>query len=126
MPYEPYKNGTLLIPSGPADSKHLFVVVTDKCDQGKHLLLNFTTVRPNLQYDATCVVEPGEHQFIRAQSYVAYRYAQIQDADRLARFVDNRYYQSSDDAPSALVERMIAGAFASDFTPNFVLDYLDP
>lgn len=40
--YQVLKKGTLLIPSGPThdpDKKHLFVVCTDACAEGRHLLV---------------------------------------------------------------------------------------
>lgn len=40
--YQVLKKGTLLIPSGPThdpDKKHLFVVCTDVCAEGRHLLV---------------------------------------------------------------------------------------
>lgn len=66
MAYVPYKKGTLLIPTG--NTKHLFVIVTDKCAESCHLLVNITSVRDGMEHDKTTIIEAGEHSFIKHRS----------------------------------------------------------
>lgn len=121
MPYVPYKNGTLLIPSG--NSEHLFVIVTDVCPAGSHLLVNFCSIKPQVRYDATCIVNPGEHPFIKHPSYMLYRMAEIQPAARLTKMVEGWMYKPGEDATDALVAKIRAGVAASRFTPQRIVDY---
>ncbi len=75
--FVPFKRATLLIPSEPAndsDRKHLFVLLTDPIEapgfEGKQVLLvNIASVPNGFSYDSTCVLKPGEHRFIKHESY---------------------------------------------------------
>ncbi len=123
MPYVPFKKGTLLIPYN--NINHLFVIVTGKCGNGQHLIVNFTTVRPNIAHDPACIVEAGDHPFIKAQSYALYRSADIQDADRLTKMVGLQYYKPQNDASDALLIKMRAGIRGSQYTPRRIINYFD-
>ena len=66
---------TLLVPSGPT-GKHLFIVLCDPVvlpgygPQSCVLMASVSTVRTEIPYDETCVLEPGCHPFITQRSYV--------------------------------------------------------
>lgn len=123
MVYVPARCDTVMIPTGHAGD-HLFVITTDACPAGQHLLVNLTSVRDGRHTDATCIVEPGEHPFITQQSYVLYRAAQIQGANRLGVMVDGWVYRCGQRATDELTDRILAGFFTSPFTPRFVKSYL--
>lgn len=122
MPYIPARCDTLLIPSGP--SEHLFVITTDACPMGSHLLVNFSSVKAGRTIDSTCIIEPGEHPFIGHRSFVLYRSAQIQTANRLSTLVDGWLYKPHERATSELTDRILSGFSVSPFTPNFIKSYL--
>ena len=90
------KHQAFLVPSGP--DKHLYVVVTDEDDNGMHILLNVTSIDPDIAHDPTCCLEPGEHKFIKHRSYIAYGFAM----QRHKNFVDQQVkignYISQDNA----------------------------
>ena len=123
MTYQPARCGTLLIPTGPAGD-HLFVITTDACRDGRHLLVNLSTIRPGTFHDTTCELQIGEHPFVTAPSYVVYRGAMIQPAERLSRMVDGWVYKAHQDATEQLTARMLAGVGASKFTPRHIKNYL--
>jgi hypothetical protein len=62
------QGATLLMPSGP-DGDHLFVVLNDPKvfpNYGPNpqvLLVNLSTVRPDVHFDATYLLQPGCHLF---------------------------------------------------------------
>lgn len=122
MPYTPARCDTLMIPSGPGE--HLFVITTDACPQQQHVLVNFTSVKPRRTIDTTCIVAAGEHPFIEQESYVLYRSAQLQAAQRLGRLVDGWVYRTGAPATVALTDRILAGFAQSPFTPRFVTAHL--
>lgn len=122
MAYVPYKGGTLLIPTGNS-GYHLFVILTDRCAAGQHLLANFTSVPDTGAYDQTCLINPGEHPFVKHPSYVMYRLAEVQLAVRLTKMVNSMFYRVGDDADAALVAKMRAGIPVSLFTRQFVIQY---
>jgi hypothetical protein len=53
---------------------HLFVVMTNVCANNMHLLLSISTIKPNRHYDSTCQLSIADHAWIKAPSYVAYRF----------------------------------------------------
>lgn len=89
--WQPSAGATLLIPSGAG--RHLFVVLNDPVvlegygRQGCVVLVNLSTVRPEIPHDTTCVLPAGCHPFVVAESYVRYQDARIYRADDLSRFV---------------------------------------
>ncbi len=78
--FVPYRRATLLIPSGPAhdpDRKHLFIVLTDPAQVLEYtekysLLVGVASVQTDLPHDPTCLLDAGDHEFIRHKSYVHY------------------------------------------------------
>jgi hypothetical protein len=86
--------------------------------------VNLSTIRPGVFHDDTCVVVPGEHPFIQVPSYVVYRSAQVQAAERLVKLVAGWVYKPHAPASVELTDRMLAGVGNSRFTPKFVRTYL--
>jgi hypothetical protein len=85
------KRATLLIPSGPEhdpDRKHLFVCVTDPLGAAREtLIVSLSSVRAGEWHDPACKLHPGDHPFVKATSFVNYRFARIESADKLERGV---------------------------------------
>jgi hypothetical protein len=121
MTYVPYKKGTLLIPTG--NTKHLFVVVTDKCKADSHLLINITSVHPGMKHDETTIIEAGEHPFIKHQSYVEYRRAEIFQAAWLTKMVAGKVYTAHSDASEELLQAIVDGIEDSDFIAQRIVNY---
>ena len=55
--------------------KHLHIILVTSSDQA--LLTNISSVKENKYFDDTCVLEKGDHPFIKHRSYVAYNYSSI-------------------------------------------------
>lgn len=121
MTYVPQKKGTLLIPSGPGN--HLFAIITDKCAQEQHLLVNVSTIRKGVWHDPTTIVKAGEHLFCKDDSSVEYRFAIIERADKLTRMVAKKFYHPHSDISDGLLQAFLDGVEDSDHTPQYVLDY---
>jgi len=85
----PYRRATLLIPSGPDDDpdrKHLFIIITDPVDNpGEVLLVSMSTIRDDFPYDDSCILSPGDHPFVKHESYIDYGKARILTAVSLMR-----------------------------------------
>jgi hypothetical protein len=110
-----YRKGTLLIPSGPSD--HLFIVCNDTCNLGANLLVNVSSCHDNS--DPTCILDVGDHPFIRHPSFVFYAKAVIQYAAGIEKgFADGRLLPQPDLA-EAVFERVVAGITVSlDTSPK--------
>ncbi|MDB5243908.1 MAG: hypothetical protein JWP57_4534 [Spirosoma sp.] len=123
MTYVPYATGTLFIPSGPG--LHLFVLVTDRCLQGSHLLVSFSSVPDAGRHDATCLVDVGEHDFVKRPSFMVYRLSHVDRADRLSHLVGQRYYRAGQIVSEELLARIREGIGASPFTPQRIVSYFN-
>ena len=123
MAYVPARCDTLLIPTGPAGD-HLFVITTEACPGGLHVLANFTKIAPGRFVDKACLLSPGEHPFITQDSFVLYRSAMVQPGARLSNMVDGWVYRVGQPATVALTDKILAGFGASKFTPKFIKTHL--
>jgi hypothetical protein len=115
------KKNSLLIPSGSA--KHLFVVVSDVCPDGCHLLVNFSTIREGVYYDTACEVKTGEHPFIKSPSYIAYSYAKIERADDLIARVKSSFFILQEDVSEGLFDRICRGIIKSSHISKMKKEY---
>ena len=75
-------------------------------------------------YDTTCVLQPGDHPFIRRDSYVVYRQAVIMELRDLERDLKNGLITSRERAGADVVERIVMGVEESGFTKNHIIDFL--
>jgi hypothetical protein len=125
MPYQVLKKGTILIPSGTAsdpDKRHLFVVCTDACKDGKHLLVPIATWT-NEFCDATCCLLIGEHRFIRHKSYVLYRKARVMVGTDLVKGVEEKMFSPDVPMNGQTFLRIANGVCLSPQTPRRIKNY---
>lgn len=123
--YEPFKRGTLLIASGPArdpNRKHLFVIVTDRAEDGTHLLVPISSWTGD-HCDATRRIMAHEHSWLRHDSYALYARARIMPAAGLSAGVEEGSLIPRDDASGAFVLRVWNGVCESPLTPRKIKAY---
>ena len=112
---------TLLMPSGN-EADHLYIVLNDPCrfeGYGSNpcvLLVNVSSVREGVPYDATCLLEPGEHEFVRHSSFVFYRNARIEQESHILRLVDQGLFKPHTAVSVRVFQRIKAGLFDSPHT----------
>jgi hypothetical protein len=106
MSYLPAKGKCFLIPSGPLeDGKHLFVIVTNKCPADCHLLISRSSVEPGEYYDPACLLQAGDHPFIKHLSFVVYSKALIiSHDDIIARVRDFTFLIKEDVSDTVAVK----------------------
>lgn len=115
MLFIPLKKASLLIPSSQKDDNHLFVIITNPCKEGKVLIINFSTIRSD-KHDPACVVNKGDHVFIKHPSYVVYRYSKIVSANELSKKVKSGEFiqhQPITDQLLARIQDGISSSFAN-------------
>jgi hypothetical protein len=119
------KGSTLLVPSGPAhdpDRLHLHIALTDAfqdASDGKSriVLASLSSIPGEGQpYDATCIIIPGEHVFVRRKSYVNYAFATLYSVETLAARCAEGTCQRQDAVSTALLVRMLKGSLNSIHT----------
>jgi len=122
MTYAPYKGGTLLVPSGPS-GMHLFVILTNQCQNGLHLMVSITSIKAGKTYDEACVFAGGEHPFITQPSYVFYRLAEQRRGAHLANGVDKGLFIPREDMPLGALQAICAGIDVSEFIGQWAVEY---
>jgi hypothetical protein len=129
--FVPLKRATLLIPSGPSrdvNRRHLFILLTDpypdETFKSSVLLVSVSTVRPNVPYDSTCILYPGDHDFVKRSSYVVYQKTRLEEADKLLRGVKNGGLVAHVPIDGAVFARVCKGLEESRLTPaKFLVFY---
>ena len=114
--YEPVKKGAILIPTGPTDHLHIiccdpifYPVINKDCI----LLVNISSVDEDMYYDNTCILNIGDHPFIKHPSYVFYKKAVIYGVESICRNVDEGNFFIHHPTNEAVYQRIIAGFEAS-------------
>jgi hypothetical protein len=121
---------SFLIPSGPDDKKHLHFIVVGPCvfpDYGcqPHVLLVSVTTLYNEDYhDPACVLEAGEHPFVRHKSYIDYRKAMIQPVAHVEKMRDQGVWSEHGKCSPAVLEKIYNGIFVSPRVKRFVQEIL--
>jgi len=120
MVWQAAPGATLLVPSG--EKKHLHVVVLGPVpvqgygNANQIALVSITTKYPGVPFDSACEVAAGEHDFIRHDSWVAYKYLRIDsEAHAHARIADHIWIEHIA-CSEALLQRIRAGVCVSRFT----------
>lgn len=126
----PLKRATLLVPSGPdndPDRKHLFILLTDPADAETGdravLMVSLSSIKPGLPHDPACRVYPGDHPFVKRDSFVVYQKARIEEAYKVLRGVKDGKLVPHDPMDSAVFARICKGLEDSRLTPPKVLRF---
>lgn len=121
---------TVLVPSGPEgdpNRKHLFVVLTAPyCEAGgvpSVAMVSFRSVNPALPYDQTCLLDKGDHRFIKHPTWVDYGKARIEAAAAFERGVKSGALVQHDPLSEDVFRRVTAGLCTSPMTPRKVSDF---
>jgi hypothetical protein len=109
--YRPYQKAGLLIDYN--GSPHLFVTMNDPCPDGLCLLIMVTSVKQGRHYDSACVLDVGDHPFIRHPSFCLYRLAECIRAQHIAKMVDAGVYATKADFSPTVFVRIASGLYAS-------------
>jgi hypothetical protein len=110
------KQGDTFILANRGIDTHLFVIISDPgLDKGRIVLANFTTWRPDK--DQSCVVEAGEHPFVRTRSCIDYRRDRLITLSQYEGFLADGRLISRGPVSQGLLTRILKGAAISPFIP---------
>lgn len=121
------RRATVLIRSGPVsdpDRRHLFVVMNDPGGPPRQVVIIGICSIGRGFHDATCELRQGDHPFIRHASYVDYRNARVEFADRLERGIALGEFVVRPPVSEEVFARIQAGVATSVFSKRFVRDFL--
>lgn len=122
----PFPKTTVLIPSGPSndqDRMHLFIILTNPSTEKKlNIIVSLATYTgwPN---DSTCILNQGEHPFIRHKSYVLYSKAKTFESKKLIRGVQDGKLVPKDPIDQNVFEKIVDGLMASERTPKKIKNF---
>jgi hypothetical protein len=109
----------LLVPSGP--DQHLFIVCNDTCKLGLNLLVNISSYYDGC--DKTCLLDEGDHPFVKHLSYVFYARAILSHAAQIDRGLNGKILKPQPDMIEEVFRRVEAGITVSPDTPGNILKY---
>ena len=99
-------------------SEHLWIVISDpKQNRGKVLLVNFSSVKPSVRFDDACVVDVGDHPYIKKKTFVYYDKARVATDRGLEKEISSGQADASayDPVSDNLLDRIRQGASTSRF-----------
>ena len=101
----------------------MFFVLNYPDDNVEAVLANLTSM--HTRADRTCVVYPGDHPFVRHESYIDYRHCRTDTVAHLRRMLERNYWRRHQDATEDLIERIVEGARQSEHTKLRILKLLE-
>ena len=109
-------------------SPHLWIVLSDpNLDNDRIVIVDITTWRDRAIFlnDASCIVEAGEHPFVKKKSYVFYREARITSQSDMEKCIAVGLMTPQEDCRPELLERVLVGASQSPQTPIKIIGVLE-
>lgn len=102
---------------------HLRIVVSDpERDPSQLLIVSVTTFRHGKPHDPSCFLSPGDHSFIKHQSYISFRYAATRDNADLDKLLADGRIILEEQISDEVLDRIHQGASVSEF---IALRYVD-
>lgn len=123
------KKGTLLVPSGSVkrpDLKHLTILLTDPVGPAKQILtVTVSTLRGNKFDDHTCIINAGEHDFLKQPSFVAYWTCRCDCSEsHILNGIASKLFIPMQPLKEEIFKRVIAGVEKSAHTKPFAKKFL--
>ena len=114
---------TLLYPSGTANDpnrKHLFIVLTEPAGKPPTVLLvSVSSFIRGKATDEACILRPGDHPFIKHDSFVAYRMCREEPSSKLEKGIASGEFVAKEKLTLDSFQRVIDGLFCSNFAAPF-------
>ncbi len=109
------------VPHAPT---HLWVVISDMNQSVDEIVIvNLTTYKDN--GDNTCLLDKGDHPFVKHQTCISYRDARIVSLSKLNELENKEMITRQEALKDNILERVRAGAVGSLFTPLKILKILE-
>lgn len=89
--------------------RHLRIVITASNEQNEFLTVAIDTLRSKSQ-DTSCIIEPGEHSFIKTRSFVNYHYAKVLNFTQVFNGLQKGVLVRKEDISDELLKRIQDGA----------------
>jgi hypothetical protein len=116
------QKNTILVPIPAPNCKHLFIVLT--APEGEPpvvIMVNITSRRPTS--DATVVLTPSDHFFVKHESVVAFEHALVFEVSKLENGLKSGLLAQYPDISESLFESIKKGLLSSPRTPQDIKAY---
>jgi len=117
LTYEPTKKGTILVPTGSADHLHFICcdpVYYPNLGRDCVLAVNISSINDGTQYDNSCILNVGDHPFIKHPRYVYYRKADIFGSDSISRNIAEGNFRIHDPCSDQVFNKILQGFESSE------------
>ncbi len=98
----------------PKNKYHLYIIVIEH-EPGRFIAFSITSIREDLEEDRSCVLQPGDHEFIKHESRVYYE-KPIPVTETTTALKD--LYKEKPPVSEELVSRILEGARVSPSLPK--------
>lgn len=99
------------------DRPHLWVIISDpQQDPNSVVIVNLTSF--DEEKDPSCVLEFGEHSFVRKKTCIRYLSARVTNIPNLIEGEKRQIFWRKEDASKSLIAKLRKGAMQSRFTVN--------
>ena len=113
------KKTTFLAPVPSPTQLHLCIAMTEPQEEPEIVVMvNISTVYNKPHEDRTVILQPGDHEFIKHESYVAYEYAKRVRVSILETRHKKAQLTIKDEISDELFEKILDGLFRSSRTPG--------
>lgn len=96
---------------------HLFVIILDCEEHTRNTIIVYVQTVRSPKVDRTTILNPGDHDFIKHESHIEYRQAQIVSVDSLDQKVLEGTAQPMAPMKYDVFKRICDGIMKSSFTP---------
>lgn len=119
---EIYPGTCILLPKPSGEVRHLWVVLTEpEGEPPQVVIVNLTKNKPRA--DTTCILTPGDHEFVKVETVVHYADARFAPAEPLNQIAQLRDYDFHADCSGEILERIQQGLLVSPATPKKIKTY---
>ena|SRR2546430_1545734 len=115
--------GTAIKLKADAFTTHLWIVVSD-VHPVKKVVLAFNLTDKDHYPSCSCILAPGEHEYIQKLSAVRYFSPKLWDPQQIAAKIKDGTFVQYENASDALVGKIIRGAYNSEDLDPYFLQFL--
>ncbi len=112
-------------PNNTNGFKHLTIVMAYCSESERIAIASVTSDRGTRSTDSSCLLNPGDHRFIRHPSFVSYTNAEILNIDQIRRGLSTGILSLDLTLADSIIHRVITGALESKNTPRGVKRFVE-
>ena len=102
---------TFLNKSSSGIPVHLWVIISSSTHSSEQVVIaNFTTCRGSEDEDQSCLLDKGEHSFIKHKTYVNYRDALVSQISKLEELEASELITRMEPVDDTLLAKILEGA----------------